>query len=193
MLNQYYPAIVWLFIAISSKLYQATNHDVLFIYSYVAYLCDLEEHTDYNGTYKEVIPFPHLYHDTMALSLYVRLQYGGFSSELGGMNDFIRRILQHEIDISQKEITILEPYELIQVEIIDAAIDFHCFPSMLKRIQQRIPFLTEDTIKKAIWNFDSSVNRRIMHIHDPKDEQQWKLWIQPACALYRNYIRKMMD
>ena len=153
----------------------------------------LEEHSDYDGTYKEVIPFPQLHDNTMALSLYIRLQYGGFSSELGGMNDFIQRILQHEIDISEKEITILEPYELIQVEILDAAIDFHCFPSMLKRVQQCLPFLSEEVIKKAIWNFDSSVNRRIIRIHDPKEEQQWKELIQPACALYRNYIKKMMD
>ena len=193
MLNIYYPAIVWLFIAISSKTYRATNDDIIFIHSYVAYLCDLDEKTEYDGTCKEVTPFPQLCYDTMALSLYIRLQYGGFSSEIGGMNDLIRRLLQHEVLISQKEMVLVEPYELIKVDILDAAIDFHCFPSMLKRVQERIPFISEETIKKAIWNFDSNINRRIIHVYDEKEEEQWKSWIQPACAGYRAYIKTMIN
>jgi hypothetical protein len=109
------------------------------------------------------------------------------------MNDYIRRVLQHEVYISQQEIIIIEPYELIKVDILDAAIDFHCFPSMLKRVQERIPFLTEEVIRKAIWNFDSNVNCRIKKSHDAKEEEQWKTWIQPACAGYRTYIRYMID
>jgi alkylated DNA repair dioxygenase AlkB len=191
VLNVYYPAIVWLYLAISSKSYYATNEDILFIHSYVAYLCDLDAVTKYDGAYKGSTPFPQLCHDTMALSLYVRLQYGGFPSEICAMNDLIRGVLQHEVYISQEEMIIIEPYELIKVDILDAAIDFHCFPSMLKRVHERIPFLTEETIKKAIWTFDSSVNRRVTH--DEKEEQQWKEWIQPACALYRVYIKNMMN
>jgi len=193
MLNQYYPAIVWLFVALSSKTYQATNDDIIFLHSYVAYLCDLDELSGYDGTCNESTPFSQLYHDAMALSLYVRLQYGGFSSEIGGMNDLIRRVLQHDVFISQQEITLIEPYELICADILDAAIDFHCFPSMPKRVQERIPFLTEETIKKAIWNFDSSVNRRLTQTYDEKEEQQWKEWIQPACAGYRAYVKNMME
>lgn len=56
ILNVYYPAIVWLFVAISSKSYQATKHDIVFIYSYVAYLCKIDEVTQYNGTYKKTTP-----------------------------------------------------------------------------------------------------------------------------------------
>ena len=193
ILNVYYPAIVWLFVAISSKSYQATKHDIVFIYSYVAYLCEIDEVTQYNGTYKKTTPFAEVCQHTMALSLHIRIQYGGFSSELCGMNDLIRRVLQHDILISQKELTIIPPCELVTVHILDAAIDFHCFPSMLKRIQERIPFLTEESIKKAIWNFDSNINRRIRESNMERceeEEQQWKEWIQPACTGYRKYIKK---
>ena len=193
VLNKYYPAIVWLYVAISSKSYHATNHDVLFIHSYVAYLCDLDTITEYNGAYKNSTPFPQLCHDTMALSLFIRTQYGGFESEISAMNDLIRGVLQHEIYISQEEMTIIEPYELIKVDILDASIDFHCFPSMLKRVQERIPFLTEEVIKKAIWTFDSSINRRITIGQDTDKEIQWKTHIQPACAAYRTYIKNMMN
>ena len=193
MLNIYYPSIVWLFIAISSKTYQATNDDVVFIYSYVAYLCELDEVNGYDGAYNESISFPQLCHNTMALALYLRLQYGGFTSERCGMNDLIRRVLENNIIISEKEMMIIEPYELIQVDIIDAAIDFHCFPSMIKKIHERIPFISEDVIKKAIWTFDSSVNHRIVCEYHTEEMEQWKTWIQPACAGYRNYIKMMLE
>ena len=192
ILNQYYPAIVWLYIAISSKSYKATNHDVIFIHSYVAYLCDIQEVGGYDSRCKETTPFSELCHDAVALSLYIRIQYGGFPSEISGMNDLIRRILCHDVTISQQSITIIDPYELITVDIIDAAIDFHCFPSMLKRIHAQLPHLTEEAIRQAIWKFDSSVNRRLFITHDAKEEAQWKEWIHPACASYRSYIKKMI-
>lgn len=59
-----------------------------------------------------------------------------------------RRVLQHDILILQKELTIIPPCELVTVHILDAAIYFHCLPSMLKRVQECIPFLTEESIKK---------------------------------------------
>lgn len=193
VLNHYYPAIVWLFVAVSSKSYQITNNDVIFIHSYVAYLCDLDEITEYDGSYQNTTPFPQLCYDTMALSLFIRLQYGGFESEKCAMNHLIHRILQHDVFISQKEMTMIEPYELIMVDILDAAIDFHCFPSMLKQVHMRLPFLTEESIRKAIWNFDSNINRRQSITHEYAEEQQWNTIIQPACTAYRTYIRNMID
>ena len=83
---------------------------------------------------------------------------------------------------------------LVQLRLfVEAAIDFHCFPSMLKRVQERIPFISEETIKKAIWNFDSNINQRIIRVYDEKEEEQWKSWIQPACAGYRAYIKTMIN
>jgi alkylated DNA repair dioxygenase AlkB len=193
ILNPYYPILVWLFVTISSKSYHVTNHDVIFIHSYVAYLCDLEDVTEYSVTYKETTPFAQLCHDTIGLSLFMRLQYGGFESEQCAMNDLIHRVLQHNAQIAQKEINMIDPYELIKVDILDASIDFHCFPSMLKQVRARLPFLSEESIRQAIWNFDSSINRRLTVAHNETEEHQWKHTIQPACAAYRAYIRNMMD
>lgn len=193
ILNKYYPAIVWLFVALSTKTYQATNDDVLFIHSYVAYLCDLEEVTEYGTTTEEITPFSQLSHDPMALSLFSRLQYGGFECERDAMNELIGRVLRNDVPISQKEITIIDPYELIKVEILDAAIDFHCFPSMIKRVQEHIPFLSEEVIRHAIWTFDSSINRRISITYDDAEEKQWNVSIRPACVGYRTYIKNMID
>jgi len=192
MLNPYYPAIMWLYIAISSKSYHVTNHDVVFIHSYVAYLCDIDDVTELY-TAQESIPFQQLYHHPMALSLFMRLQYGGFDSEKAAMNGLIWHLLHRDVPISEKEIVIVDPYELIKVDILDAAIDFHCFPSMLKRIKEQLPLLTEEIIRQSIWIFDSNVNRRITITYDDADRIRWKEIIQPVCAIYRAYIRSMMD
>jgi hypothetical protein len=191
ILNSYYPAIVWYYVALSTKSYQLTYHDVIFLYSYVGFLCDLNETTYANFHYKgDVLSFEEVNHHTMALSLFLRAQYGGFDGEINAMNDLIQQIIQGNLLLSEEEITLLEPVECVDVTILDAAIDFHCFPSMLKRVC--VAGLSEDDAKRLIWTFDSSVNARKRATYDVDDKKVWKNVLQPACQSYRAYIRGIL-
>jgi hypothetical protein len=192
-LNRYYPAIVWLYVAISSRIYHPTHHDIIFIYSYVGYLCELNEATGCDFSYKGVMPFHEICEHPTAVALYLRLQYGGFDGELCAINDMMFKVIYGDIQIAQQEMTVLEPYELAMVTILDCAIDFHCFPSMVKRIQARIPGTTEDEIRQAIWEFDSSVNVRLTVNHHTEQEKKWIEKVQPECRAYRTYLRNRIE
>ena len=197
VVNKYFPIIVWLYIAISSKdKYKLTYKDVEFIYSYVGLLCDIE----YCYKPKEgiILPLNEFKDDVICLSLYLRIQYGGFKSEINLMNNLIYEIYNKKTSIDTTEMQIINIPRKIKknIDILDSAIDFHCFHRMplkvLARVDKKFNF-TEKDIKQYIWDFDSKINLRDFKEEDKERLDIWTKVIKPKCDSYRSFIKNMIE
>ena len=71
--------------------------------------------------------------------------------------------------------------------------DFHCNKYILNKIRNSIKDkkkYTEDYIKELIWLFSSSINNRVVFIHDKQKEKDWlKIkeivkYFQKSCKFY---------
>jgi hypothetical protein len=200
-INKYYSIILWYFVVSNCKNYIFTNFDIFFIYSYVGLLCDIDEilqneySNDLNYSLQEILQ------NEYCLSLYIRLQYGGFRGEINMMNNIINGIMKGDIQVCDKVIKRYSDIEIDDVEILECAIDFHCFPKMLDKVLLKIePLgikLTEKDIKYYIWTFDSSINYRFNNeINNNYKEEELKLWntiIKPKCNNYRKFIKGIVN
>ena len=72
-----------------------------------------------------------------------------------------------------------------------SAVDFHCYPGMVTKIQKLYPELTESDIREMIWDFRSSYNLRLPspHILSPRHPvSKWSLIQEAVDRISRNYI-----
>ena len=191
-INKYYSIIVWLYVA-SSNGYKLTKHDVNIIYSYVIHLCNINSvHEIKNDNIIHNNILQQFYTNIYCVSLYLRLQFGGFNGEKILLNNFIYGIVKKEIDINDENM-ILFDYKIYQkLTILECSIDFHCFPKMIEKILSKISVgLNEKELCNYIWTFDSNINSRKIHIHN-LDEDLWNKIIKPQCDNYRYFIMKMI-
>lgn len=197
-INSYYPKLVWYYIALSTNNYILNKDDVSFLLSYVRLLCDINitEKCDFEDKHK-MYYVDDVKDNVYCLALYIRIQYGGFKGEINLINNLIYKILNHEIDICEdKMVTIREEDVNPNCEILDCAIDHHCFPNMPSKVLARINEeydLTEEDIKYYIFKYESSVNTREKNswVH----ENELKIWntvIKPKCEIYKQCIKRML-
>lgn len=215
-INKYYCIIVWYYIAITNK-YELTNFDVNFIFSYVKLLCSIDvyyeninddncnnDNCNYNSNSNFNLLLTDLCHNVNCIALYLRLQFGGFNGEKKLINKIIYGIMNNTININNDELLITE-YQIYEneLDILNCAIDFHCFPKMIEKILEKIKHddpntgLNEDNVRKYIWVYDSNINVRIHHndnnnFMDP-DKDKWINIIKPKCDVYRYHIMKLLN
>jgi alkylated DNA repair dioxygenase AlkB len=196
-INKYYPIIVWYYIALTSG-YELCENDVDFIYSYIILLCNINTvHNNMENT-QNIYVLKNIYHNVYCVSLYMRILYGGFGSEIQIMNNIIHGLLNGTINVLQDEISIVKyDVSVLPLKYLNCAIDFHCFPKMLDNVVSKINTnynLTNDDIRNYIWFYDSSVNVRVENINTNNlDENLWYKIIKPKCDLYRYSIMKLYD
>ena len=200
-INKYYPVIVWYYVAVVSG-YELCEDDVNFIYSYVILLCNINTvHDDMGNTSQKYI-LNDISHNVNCVSLYLRILYGGFASEICFMNNIIQGILNGSINICNNEISIVK-YQISETSMVylNCAVDFHCFPNMPDNVLSKINpnliselNLTSEDIRSYIWFYDSSINIRVNEINNVKklNTELWDTIIKPKCDLYRSYILKAL-
>jgi len=196
-INKYYPIIVWYYIALSSG-YELCEDDVDFIYSYIILLCNINVvHNYMEDTPKKYI-LNEIKDNVYCVSLYMRIQYGGFNGEICFMNNIIEGILNGSIKVCDNEITLIK-YKITETPMVylDCSIDFHCFPKMPAKVLSKLNpnlNLTEDDIRHYIWVYDSSINVRSTKTNNVTDldTELWNKIIKPNCDIYRFYIMKSL-
>lgn len=198
-LSKYYPIIVWYYIALTCE-YQLSENDVTFIYSYVKLLCIINTAYDISKAGKNTMlayELGQLIHNNNAvcISLYLRIQYGGFGGEISLMNYLINSIIDDKLDICYDEME-MDKYKLPDGPpiILDCAIDFHCFPKMPEKVLAKIDAaegLTEADVRNYIWHHDSNINVRCEQV--VLNSEKWNTVIKPKCDNYRYCIRKLIN
>lgn len=198
-LTQYYPIIVWYYIATLNK-YILTNYDVNFIYSYTLLLCNNNAIHDFNKLEPIDDDYePHINdirNNINCVSLYLRKLYGGFSGEKKIMNLLIKNILNNKINIEITNIQICEHILYSNpVPILNCAIDFHCFVKMPERVKNKIgnDSITEEIIREYIWNNESNINLRNNENNYNTNDHLWNNIIKPKCDIYRYQIANMLE
>ena len=195
--DSYYTVIVWYYTVVSNQPnIKLKYEDLRFIYSYVGLLCDIEVNYDYDVSKIDLpdIKLNEITNDEYCVSLYIRKMYGGFSGEINIMNQLIKNIKDGKFEIEKREIEILDfdVDKIIIPKILDCAIDFHCYPGMIKRVSEHIGDenkLSEDKIKNLIWTFDSSINYRKKPKKNKDDKKLWKEIVKPSCKGYRRFLK----
>lgn len=187
--------IIWLMMS-PRQSYKLTNQDVYIILAIVNDLCnqnnyyDLNYTTDIKFTLRELQEFQQ---KDYLIGLYYRALYGGMKSDIVMLNNAIHYYSTHADEIyhtnyAALDVSIIEPY----VQMIDAAIDFHPLPNMLKYINSKLDVREED-IKKTIWFAESGVNIRKQDTLDASNNYcQTELWLKlrPILQQFRQNIMR---
>jgi hypothetical protein len=153
-----YSIIIWFMMA--DKDYTLVARDVDIILRIVNALCKCTtyfEHTteSVNNYTHELLEVCDGYTDL--LSLYYRRLYGGMK---GDMDMLVSAIDYYKSGAGFCVKTQFDPIEpVLELCILNEAIDYHPFPSMITALCKRTGF-DSDTIKKFIWTVDSGYNYR---------------------------------
>ena len=163
--------IVWLMMAGDSYLW--TKKDMQHVLAYVRSLC-------YTWTYlKRESSEVAISHSSLSiiqeeetrsemLALYYRMKWGGTKGDVTMMEQALQTyhnnticIKKHVFPIESSKVSLPNflDINLQNPLFIPESIDFHCFPSILKKISD-ISCVPSDRVKELIWYCESSVNTR---------------------------------
>jgi hypothetical protein len=107
------------------------------------------------------------------MGLFIRATYGGMRGDVKLLKSAIIHYdkNEHMDDIKLEPVTI-NGLEKFKLEI--SAIDFHCYPFIIKKIENRFKDTDSQDIRKAIWYCSSGLNYRMKENYDPRYEKIWK-------------------
>ena len=91
-------------------------------------------------------------------ALLLRVFYGGMKGDmilLKNCAKIIEKFDPEELETNTLEIKLIKPN--YNMKIIRAAADFHCVPGIIKNILKIHPNYTDINVKKAIWDYSSSI------------------------------------
>lgn len=166
-------AIVWLTSAVS-KGYSLKKYQVAWLLGIVKDLCDCNDkfnttlcplNHNIRGLMKKVTSSTTLNdpQKDIIMSILFRYGYGGLKGDLNMFYNYATILSDGKYVTSAKEFTPIDPTTLIPLklsEILVNSADFHCFPQIIQFIREKYPQLTEDEIKKTIWEHNSKFNTR---------------------------------
>ena len=95
------------------------------------------------------------------LAIKLRQMYGGMKGDMNMLDNAVAYYLEHPIPSSQPMIFMDSKEVSLKLYIIDDAIDFHCYPNMLREIRAMTGYkYQEEDIKFCIWYTCSGINCR---------------------------------
>lgn len=130
------------------------------------------------------------------LSILLRKSYGGMKGDSKMLIGTVKKLINNNLYLDRmndriKPVRITKPLYLKEFEI--SAVDFHCCPNIIKSIQINHSKISENDIKKAIWIFSSSKNKRKKTDLDKSIYQEiWDI-ISPSYYIYAKRILSIND
>ena len=188
-IHESFSILIWLMIA-NTKGFKLKEEIVKWLLGVVYYLSNCKNFTYYNK-YKNNIDISKN-EDIIINSLSFRKCYGGMKGDMEMIEFYIQKIISKDITVLSDKINILklEVKDLKYNEWLICANDFHCNKYIVNIIKNKFNY-SEDYIKKLIWNFSSSNNKRYPKIDYSKEENEdWEnikkdiLIFQKKCKFY---------
>lgn len=189
--------IVWLMLA--DKYYKWTPRDILYLLNAVYYITvemDCLPETIYDScnthyTLHELVSMEDV--SDVVLSIKLREMYGGMKGDMNMLESAIVYYLEKKTYKPSRlchHLIIREDTILQKLYIIDDAIDFHCYPTMLREVRAAIGYkYEEDEIKKCIWFSCSGLNYRKQYTLDNAKE-----WIEkPIYSVIIDEVKKCRE
>lgn len=175
-----FAIIVWFMIAVS-KGFVLTDEHIAYILGIVGWMCRC---TTWHVPQKmDTINLTNILNKKVDINsigiktivaLQIRINYGGMPGDMHMIRNSIKEISQNQqISLDNFEpIDNVDEIEWIsQQHIIPEAIDFHCYPWIIRKIFEKHPQVTKNSIKKAIWYWESSLNERNKHYYAQEKEK----------------------
>lgn len=126
------------------------------------------------------------YTDPIVNSLLIASEYGGFKGDVLLINRFINSKKRVIIPVKYRNLILTRT--LTKKDLIESAVDFHCYPYILEKISQETG-LDIDTVKTLIWNNSSSINYRISHIIE--DKKVWRNITKILNIIQKDILKKI--
>lgn len=191
------PILIWLLIA-SSKGFEFKTIMIQWLLGVVYFLSSKSKHDEYKKlkeTNIKIIQDKHLTNDqlTFIKSLYIRISYGGMKGDMEMINyfiDFWYERFKNNKSINDEKIKFitekLEPLPRNKWDL--CANDFHCNPQIIQDIKKQYDLYSEEYIKKLIWEYSSSINKRTSPFYN---EEEYKDWL--IIKKYVRYLQRNMN
>lgn len=168
-----FPVLVWLMIA-NTKGFHVKQEIVKWLLGVVCHLSKCGKKTNYSSKDIEEIEIDK--GDLMLQSLRFRKAYGGMKGDMNMIEYYIHLLNNKEVTINNDKIPIirLDIEPLYKKEWIIEANDFHCNRYILEHVSRHYKQYKKEHIKKLIWIFSSSKNKRVNDVEvDPKLKKDW--------------------
>jgi hypothetical protein len=165
--------IVWLMIA-NTKGFQIKEEILKWLLGVIYHLTKCESYTEYSK-FEDNIDLSEI-KDVILHSLSFRKSYGGMKGDMQMIEYYIQKILVKDIIIMNDKINIikLDIEDLEYNKWLKCANDFHCNRYIIHHIKNRYSY-DEDYIKRLIWYFSSSYNKRYPLIeYSKKENEDWE-------------------
>ena len=191
------PILIWLLIS-SSKGFEFKTIMIQWLLGIVYFLSSKAKHDEYkfkDTTNTEIINDKNLSNDqvTFIKTLYIRISYGGLNCDMKMINYFIDvwyERFKNKEEINNDKIkyikTDIPPLPRNKWDL--CANDFHCYPKIIKDIKKQYDCYSEEYIKKLIWEYSSSLNKRISPFYN---EEEYKDWL--IIKKYVRYLQQNMN
>ena len=158
--NAHLPTAVWIMLALSCPSYEITRRDVEWLVCYATALADDAGHMPPSKN-----PPPSTLNlwqaaccreDHVALALLVRSAFGGMT---GDMRMLVAAATEDLRAAPRLPWPRSADARLEERDVVRAAVDFHCQPSMLSALARECD-ATEEEVREAIWHGSSKLNVR---------------------------------
>ena len=187
-IHQSFSILIWLMIAIS-KGFQIKNEIVQWLLGIIYYLSkETKKQFYFNHDMKE-LPFDNN-NDIIYQTLCFRKKYGGMKGDMNMIEYYKHLFHQNNLEIKNDKINLMK-LDIVDLEYKDwnyQANDFHCNRFVIHKIKNYYPEYSEEILKRLIWIYSSSYNKRI---HKEKEENKdWDKikkrvrYIQKNCQFY---------
>lgn len=183
--HECFPILIWLMIA-NTKGFIMKQEIIKWILGVVYTLSELKKYTVYSKC-KDAIKLNT--NDINIQSLIFRKSYGGMKGDMEMIEYYIQN-LHVDIPVQTDKIKIikLDIEDLDYKDWIKSANDFHCNRYILQYVK-KCSELEEDEIKRLIWIFSSSYNKRHQNVvYDDKDKEKWNK-IKKNVKVFQNNCR----
>jgi len=191
------PIIIWFLIA-SSKKFIFKEVMIQWLLGVIYFLAIKPKHDEYNyltNTNTDLLNDNELNNDQKMFfkCLYIRISYGGMKCDIKMINYFIQFWYENfklNKDLNNDKINLiklnLDPLNRNEWDL--SANDFHCYPKLLTDVKKQYDIYDIDYIKKLIWDYSSSYNKRITSHYN---EEEFKDWL--IIKKYVRYLQKNMN
>ena len=113
-------------------------------------------------------------------SLMVRKSFGGMKGDMRMLEGTIITYLNNPHLYQSRMIDKIKTIRIHKSLYINdfelSVVDFHCYPIILTILNQKFPQYSNEDLKKCIWKYSSSLNKRI--IEESKIGEYWNIWLQ---------------
>ena len=178
-LHQSYPTIVWLIAATSNKSFSVNKFIIDWLLGFINTLCNIDKYVEYDEYNIDEKIFDITDKYDIVYSIQFRIIYGGMKCDMNMLN-YMAKLWFHRLEnnIEQYDTTPIESINSDKIqplsEWIYEAIDYHCFPYIIKMLRKNRSY-TEDEIKDVIWNYNSKINYR-HKINNDNDDSSITIW-----------------